>query len=203
MKYLIILISIVLIIFTLTKETHKIQKLQTTDKILTFGDSLTYGHGANRDETYPFVLETLTHLKVINAGVNGNTSSDGLQRLAPLLNDDSIRLVIICFGGNDILRKLPMSELKNNLRAMIDMAKAKNIDVLLVSVPNIGLFGLSALELYEELAKEENVPLVSGVLANILSRPSLKSDKIHPNALGYKRMAEDIYKALQDYGWVN
>jgi len=202
LKYLIILISVIIIIFTLTKETTKMQELQTTDTILAFGDSVTYGYGAKHDESYPFILSTLTGYKVINGGVNGDTSSDGLRRLPKLLEDESIKLIILCFGGNDILRKLPMSELKKNLRNMINIAKSKNIQVLLVSVPNISLFGLSPLELYGELSDEENVPLVSGVLAGILSKPSLKSDQIHPNALGYKKMAEDIYNALKKHGWV-
>ena len=85
---------------------------------------------------------------------------------------------------------------------MIRMAKAKNIDVLLISVPNITLFGLSPLELYDEVAEEENIPLLSGVLANILSQPSLKSDQVHPNALGYKKMSELIYESLKEHNWI-
>jgi lysophospholipase L1-like esterase len=110
--------------------------------------------------------------------------------------------MILCFGGNDIMQKRSMSSLKQNLKTMIQMAKAKNIEVLLISVPNITLFGLSPLELYEEVAEEENIPLLSGVLANILSQPSLKSDRVHPNALGYKEMADKIYESLKENGWV-
>ena len=110
--------------------------------------------------------------------------------------------MILCFGGNDIIQKKSMSGLKQNLKSMIQMAKAKNIEVLLISVPNITLFGLSPLELYEEVAKEENIPLLSGVLANILSQPSLKNDQIHPNALGYKEMAELIYESLKENQWI-
>jgi len=82
------------------------------------------------------------------------------------------------------------------------MAKTKKIDVLLVAVPNISLFGLAPLELYEEVAKEEKVPFLGGVLANILSQPSLKNDQIHPNALGYKQMADKIYESLVENGWL-
>lgn len=177
------------------------QELKTTETILAFGDSLTYGYGASRSESYPSVLASLTGSKVINGGVNGDTSSEALQRLPKLLEDESIELIILCFGGNDILRKLSMSELKENLRGMINMAKAKNIEVLLVSIPNLTLFGLSPLALYKELSLEESVPLANGVVAAILSKASLKSDQIHPNALGYKKMADDIYSALQKHGW--
>ena len=146
--------------------------------------ALTYGFGANPNESYPTLLSQYTGLKVINAGINGDTSEEGLRRLPPLLNDPSIKIMILFFGGNDILQKKPMSVLKNNLKTMIQMAKEKKIEVLLVSVPNITLFGLSTLDLYEEVAEEENVPLLSGMLADILSDPSLKSDQIHPNANG-------------------
>jgi len=176
--------------------------LTSTDTILAFGDSLTYGFAASTKESYPERLSLLSGYKVINAGINGDTSSEGLRRLPQLLEDSSIKLMILCFGGNDIIQKKSMSGLKQNLKTMIQMAKAKNIEVLLISVPNITLFGLSPLGLYEEVAKEENVPLLSGILADILSQPSLKNDQIHPNALGYKEMAELIYESLKENHWI-
>jgi lysophospholipase L1-like esterase len=100
------------------------------------------------------------------------------------------------------MQKKPMTALKNNLKTMIQMARSKKIDVLLVAIPNITLFGLSPLDLYEEVAKEEKIPLLSGMLADILSQPSLKSDQIHPNAQGYKKMAEKIYESLKTHGWI-
>jgi len=177
-------------------------RLLPNDTILTFGDSLTYGHGASYNKSYPTLLSSLSGHKVINAGINGETSDEGLRRLPKLLEDKSIKLMILCFGGNDILRRQSMETLKNNLKTMIRMAKTKEIEVLLIAVPNISLFGLSPLELYEEVAEEEKVPLLNGVLANILSQPSLKSDQIHPNTLGYEQMAEKIYESLVENGWI-
>ena len=202
MKYIIATILVVLILLTLPNKSTKMNTLLPHNTILAFGDSLTYGHGAHYDESYPAHLSSLTGHKVINAGINGETSDEGLQRLPKLLEDKSIKLMILCFGGNDILRRQSMDALKNNLKTMIRMAKTKEIDVLLVAVPNIGLFGLAPLELYEEVAKEEKVPLLDGVLANILSQPSLKNDQIHPNALGYKQMADKIYESLVENGWM-
>ena len=199
MKYIIGIVLILLAISSFTKRETDTMQLNKTDTILAFGDSLTYGFGANPNESYPTLLSQYTGLKVINAGVNGDTSEEGLRRLAPLLNDPSIKLLILFFGGNDVMQKKPMSALKNNLKTMIGMAKEKNIEVLLVSVPNITLFGLSPLELYEEVAEEENVALLSGMLADILSQPSLKSDQIHPNAAGYEKMAQKIYESLQEH----
>ena len=199
MKYIIGIVLILLAISSFTKRETDTMQLNKSDTILAFGDSLTYGFGANPNESYPTLLSQYTGLKVINAGVNGDTSEEGLRRLAPLLNDPSIKLLILFFGGNDVMQKKPMSALKNNLKTMIGMAKEKNIEVLLVSVPNITLFGLSPLDLYEEVAEEENIPLLSGMLADILSQPSLKSDQIHPNAAGYEKMAQKIYESLQEH----
>ena len=202
MKYVIIAIIILVVLNLLPKESREMHTLSSNNTILALGDSLTYGHGASNNGSYPARLSDLTGYRVINAGMNAETSDEGLKRLPALLEDKSIKLMILCFGGNDIMQKRSMSSLKQNLKKMIQMAKAKNIDVLLISVPNINLFGLSPLGLYEEVAEEENVPLLSGVLANILSQPSLKSDQVHPNALGYKEMADKIYESLVENAWV-
>ena len=202
MKYIIMVITMALIFFTFTKKEHPIQALNTQDTILAFGDSLTYGYNAPPTQSYPAVLSKLTGLKIINAGIPAENSEDGVRRLPQLLENSSIKLMILCFGGNDIIQGLPMKNLKTNLKTMIYMAKEKNINVLLISVPNLNLFGLSPLGLYEEVADEENVPLLSGMLADIISKPSLKSDQIHPNTLGYKQMAEKIYESLKENGFV-
>ena len=202
MKYIMITITITLILFAFNKKETTIKPLTSQDTILAFGDSLTYGYNAHPTQSYPAVLSNLTSLKVINAGILAETSKDGLRRLPQLLEDPSIKLMILCFGGNDIVQGLSMTILKSNLKTMIQMAKQKHIEVLLISVPNLGLFGLSPLDLYEEVAEEENIPLLSGMLADILSQPSLKSDQIHPNALGYKLMGEKIYESLKENGWL-
>lgn len=202
MKYVIVSILIILMFITLPKQTSTHTTLSSNDTILAFGDSLTYGYGASHDNSYPAILSSLTGHKVINAGNNGETSTDGLRRLPKLLKDRSIKLMILCFGGNDIIKRQSIETLKNNLKKMIHMAKAKKIDVLLISIPNLSLFGLSALDIYKEIAEEENVPLVEDMLANIFSQPSLKSDQVHPNALGYKQIAKEIYHSLKENGWI-
>ncbi len=202
MKYILSAITIILILFSFSKKESSIQALKQNDSILAFGDSLTYGYNATPDESYPSVLSRLSQYRVINAGINGDTSTDGLRRLPTLLEDETIKLMILFFGGNDVMQRVPTEKLKSNLKTMITLAKERNIDILLVSVPNISLFGLSSLGLYEDLAEEENIPLLKGMLADILSQPSLKSDQIHPNAMGYKLMAEKIYEKLREEGWV-
>ena len=202
MKYLLSAVAIILIFFSLASKETPIQPLNQNDTILAFGDSLTYGYNAKPNESYPAVLSRLSGYNVLNEGILGETSHEGLRRMAPLLEDKRIKLMILLFGGNDIMQGLSMEALKSNLKTMIHMAKEKRIDVLLVSVPNLSLFGLSPLELYEEVAEEEEVPLLSGMMADILEQPSLKSDQIHPNAKGYKIMGEKIYKKLKEEGWL-
>ena len=203
MKYIIMVILVVLALLTLTKKETNNVKLIKNDTILALGDSLTYGFGASPSESYPTLLSEMTGLRVINAGINGETSKEGLKRLPKLLEDPSIKLMILFFGGNDIMQRRSMEDLKQNLKTMIQMAKQKHINVLLISVPNIGLFGLSPLSLYEEVAEEENIPLLSGMLTDILSQPSLKTDQIHPNASGYKKMAERIYEKIKEHDWLS
>jgi acyl-CoA thioesterase-1 len=202
MKYILSAIAIALLLFTLTKKDHTIQTLDTSHTILAFGDSLTYGYNVHPSQSYPKILSNLTGLKVINAGVPAETSAHGLRRLPQYLKDPTIKLMILCMGGNDTMQQIPTETLKTNLKSMIQMAKAKKIDVLLVSVPRLTPFGLSPLNVYKEVADEENIPLLSGLLSDILSQPSLKSDQIHPNAAGYKIMGEEIAKTLEDVGWV-
>ena len=202
MKYILVAVAMALILFSLTKKDPNIQTLHPQNTILAFGDSLTYGYNAKPDESYPAILSTMTGLNVINAGIPAETSQEGLRRLPKLLDDTSIKLMILCFGGNDMMQQVSVDVLKNNLKTMIQMAKSKGIDVLLISIPNLTLFGLAPLSVYDEVANEENIPLISGLLSKILSDPSLKSDQIHPNALGYRQIAENIYENLKENDWV-
>jgi len=203
MKYILFAIAIMLILFSDYSKERTIKPLKPKDHILAFGDSLTYGYNAKQSESYPSVLAKLSGYTIINEGVLGDTSKDGLRRLPKLLKEEEFKLIILLFGGNDIIQGLSREDLKRNLKSMIAMAKKKNIDVLLISIPDFGLFGLSPLRLYDEVAKEENVVLLSGLMAGILEDPSLKSDQIHPNAKGYKKMGEKIYERLKKEGWLN
>ncbi|MCD6190103.1 MAG: arylesterase [Sulfurimonas sp.] len=202
LKYLLIILAIIGLIFFFKKETPEVIKLNPTDKILAFGDSITYGYGESENESYPYLLSQSTNTQVINAGINGDTSQDGLQRLPALLEDNSIKLILLCFGGNDILQNLPLGELKNNLKKMIQLAKAKNVDVILISVPKVSDLGLSSMNLYSTVAEEENIELMDNLLVHILSRSSLKNDYIHPNAKGYRYMADEIFKHLKSNKWI-
>jgi lysophospholipase L1-like esterase len=164
--------------------------------ILAFGDSLTYGTGAARAESYPAILATLTGHKVINAGIPGEVTAEGRARLAGVLDETRPALLLLCHGGNDFLRRLDRAQVKENLRAMVQSARERGIAVVLIAVPTLG-FGLQVPPLYAEVASEAGIPLEGDILPEILGDSSLKSDPIHPNAAGYKELAIALEKLLR------
>ncbi len=174
----------------------KLSRLSSDAVILAFGDSITYGTGAAAPQSYPAVLETLTRRRVINAGVPGEVSAEALARLPDVLAQEKPDLLILCHGGNDLLRRLDLQQTKRNLEAMIKTAKEKNIAVVLIAVPAPGIF-LKPPALYEEIADDQRIPLEENILETILSDGTLKADYIHPNAAGYSMMAEAIRDLLQ------
>jgi acyl-CoA thioesterase I len=167
--------------------------------ILAFGDSLTYGTGAAESESYPSVLEKLSGRRIVNAGVPGEISETGLQRLPEVLDREKPALLLLCHGGNDLLRKLDQAATANNLREMVRTAKAKGISVVLLSVPAPDL-SLSPPQYYADIAKEFSLPIENKALSQILGKGSLKSDYIHPNAAGYRKLAEAVFALLKKSG---
>jgi len=168
--------------------------------ILAFGDSLTYGTGTGGETSYPAVLQQLTGLTVINEGIPGELSREGLQRLPGVLNEYQPQLVILIHGGNDILRNLSRQQMADNLKQMIAILKQRDINIVMLGVPTFGLLSLESAEIYEQVAREQQVPIDLMILPAILSDKQLKSDRIHPNRQGYKMMAEAVYQLLQKSG---
>lgn len=172
-----------------------LKELDQHSPILAFGDSLTFGFGAPTQHSYPTVLNKLIGIPVINAGISGELSQDGLKRLEKLLDRLQPQLLLLCHGANDMLQKRDMQEMKTNLEAMILLAQERGIQILLISVPNTNLL-LTPLKQYQEVADKMEIPLENELIADILRKPALHSDIIHPNALGYQKMAEGLYQKL-------
>ena len=174
-------------------------KLSPHDVIVAFGDSLTYGTGAGREEAYPARLTQLASHTVVNAGVPGETTAEGLQRLPALLAEHHPKLVLLCLGGNDMLRRMSAAETENNLRLMLQTLRASGADVVLIGVPEPKIFG-GAPDFYARLADEFRLPYEGDVLNTILKDNALKSDPIHPNAAGYDAIAQGIAALLKESG---
>ena len=167
--------------------------------VLAFGDSLTYGTGAAQSESYPAQLERLIGRKVIAAGVPGETSAEARARLPAALDEHAPKLLLLCIGGNDFLRRLGNAQAAANVRAMVKLARDRGIDVLLIGTPEPSL-RLAPPAFYAEIAEELRVPYEGAAIAEVLGSRSLKSDSVHPNAPGYRIIAERIAARLKKAG---
>ncbi|MDH3791375.1 MAG: GDSL-type esterase/lipase family protein, partial [Rhodospirillales bacterium] len=134
------------------------------------------------------------------AGVPGEVSARGLQRLAGALEQYRPDLLILCHGGNDILRLKDDRKTAANIRAMVELARGQGVEVVLIGVPKPGLFLSDGAGFYERIAEALDVPYAGEILAEILGSPSLKSDTIHPNAAGYRKLAEAVAALLRKSG---
>jgi lysophospholipase L1-like esterase len=177
----------------------KLARLAPSDVIVAFGDSLTFGTGATESESYPVVLSGLISRKVVRAGVPGEVTEQGLARLPDVIEEHQPKLMIICLGGNDMLRKLSDTQTKANLRAIIKMIKDKGIAVMLIGVPKPAVL-TSAPAFYAEIAQEFAIPYEGKIVTSVLYTADEKSDPIHPNAKGYRRMAEAVASLLKKSG---
>ena len=181
--------------------------LSSSPKIIAFGDSLTAGFGLEENESYPYLLQQKLKAdgydyEVINAGVSGDTSLGGLERIDWTLETDNIQILILELGANDLLRNVPPAKMKTNLDRIIEKAKAKNVKVLLcgmIAPPTMGAeYQRAFSDAFPDLAEKHKIAYLPFVLENIALRRELnQADGIHPNANGTRMMMENIYKELK------
>lgn len=179
----------------------KLGKLAPSDVIVAFGDSLTFGTGATEAESYPVVLGQLITRKVVRAGVPGEVTEGGLARVQEVIDEHKPKLMIVCLGGNDMLRKLDEAQTKANLRAIIKTIQSQGIAVVLMGVPKPALVTSTA-PFFEEIAKEFKIPYEGKIITDVLYQADQKADPIHPNAKGYRRVAEAMAALLKKAGAV-
>jgi acyl-CoA thioesterase I len=193
------LLAVVAMLAACGGPAHKLEKLAAGDVVLAFGDSLTFGTGAATNDSYPAVLERAIARKVVNGGVPGETSEQGLRRLPDALDEFKPKLLVLCHGGNDFLRRLDERRAADNIRAMVALAREREIPVVLLATPKPGL-PPSIPAFYGEIATEMRVPFDDVVVKSVLFDKSLKSDPVHPNAKGYAKMAAAVEKVLRKSG---
>lgn len=185
--------------------SQKLPAIPTGATVLILGDSLSYGTGASEGQDYPALLAQSTGWNIINAGIPGDTSAQGLARLPELLEEHQPKLLMIVLGGNDFLQKQPIAQTEANLRAIVQSAKSQSIPSLLIAIPDYqpikaALGSLSDHALYAALAEDVQTPLVEDIFSPVLSKNSLKADYVHPNAQGYQAVEVALRKSLIELG---
>ena len=177
----------------------KLPALASDAVVLAFGDSLTYGTGAGRSDSYPALLESRIGRKVVNAGVPGEISSAGLERLPDAIDEAKPALLLLCHGGNDFLRRMDETRTAENLRAMIRIARDKGVPVVLLATPRPSL-PPAIPEFYAAIATEMAVPYEETIMRTVLTDNRLKSDLVHPNAQGYAQVAAAVEALMRRSG---
>ncbi|MBS1798012.1 MAG: arylesterase [Acidobacteria bacterium] len=176
-------------------------------KIIAFGDSLTAGFGLLEKESYPYLLQEKLKAdgfdyEVVNAGLAGDTSIGGLERVDWVLEQENVKILILELGANDLLRRMPVDKMKQNLETIIKKAQAKKIRVVLCGMlapPNVGLkYQQDFQSVFPNLATQYKTDFVPFLLDNVALKKELnQADGIHPNAEGEKIMTDNVYKVLK------
>lgn len=182
-----------------------VPKVQT---VLVLGDSLAAGYRLERTQAFPALLAkkavaTGFNVRVLNAGVSGDTTAGGLRRLPNLL-DHRIDILVLELGINDAFRGVPIEQIRSNLQSIIDRAKARfpGVRILIagMQLPQfaeddyVHAFG----EMFGELAQKNNAALVPFLLQGVAGDPTLNlPDAIHPNADGQRVLAENVWRVLE------
>jgi acyl-CoA thioesterase-1 len=179
------------------------QKTETQKKMLFFGDSLTAGYGLSQEEAFPALIEKELNkqtllVKVINAGLSGETSAGGLARIDWVLRQP-IDIFVLELGANDGLRGLPLDQTRENLQGIIDKVKRKNPKAKLVVAgmmvpPNMGRqYSTEFSKIYPDLAKKNNATLIPFLLDGVGGDEKLnQADGIHPNVEGHRIIARNL-----------
>lgn len=194
---------------TKAADSLNVEAVTKKKTILVFGNSLTAGLGVEPDEAFPALIGNKIDslnlpYEVINAGLSGETTAAGKERINWLLKQ-KVDIFVLELGANDGLRGIPISETRKNLQGIIDQVKAKYPDAKQVMTgmevpPNMGSQYASEFRMvFPELAKKNNMALVPFLLDKVGGIPELnQNDGIHPTAEGHKILAENVWIVLKD-----
>lgn len=218
----------ILLIFSCGKTAEKSNEKNTTDNetpkdsinssqveiedeniILFFGNSLTAGLGLDTTEAYPALIQnridSLNYdYEVVNAGLSGDTSASGKNRIDWVLKQN-VDIFVLELGANDGLRGIPLKETRKNLQDIINTVKSKNPSTTIILAgmqipPNMGQDYTSEFRnIFPELAEKNDIALISFLLEGVAGNPNLnQNDGIHPTAEGYKIVKENVWAVLEE-----
>lgn len=181
---------------------------QSTPRIIVLGDSITAGYGLTKSEAYPALLQQKIDqhqldFVVVNAGVSGDTTAGGLNRIGWVLGQQGADVLLIALGGNDGLRGIQPAATKKNLDGIIKRARLKNPDLIILLIgmqmpDNMGeSYTKEFASTFQQVAKDNQVHLLPFLLEGVGGNPTLnQTDRIHPTAEGQKIIAQHVWSSL-------
>lgn len=186
------------VIFTVSFYSCQMRQTANIDSegknIICFGDSLTFGYNVESKDSYPSVLSKMLGKNIINSGRNADTVTLALDRLEKDVLEKDPLLVIVILGANDFLQRIPKNQTLEHLEIIITKIKAKGA---MVALGQLGPFSMYIYKKdYKKLAESENIILINDILGGVFGKPDFMSDDVHPNAKGYVKIAEKVYKAI-------
>ncbi|MHB1330836.1 MAG: GDSL-type esterase/lipase family protein [Minisyncoccota bacterium] len=190
----IVIISVVVYFFLGSNYQIKNSKSDGKD-IIAFGDSLVAGVGSEGGGGFVKMLSDDLRVTIVNLGVSGNTTRDGLERIGILDNYDP-RIVLVLLGGNDFLRKVPEEEIFSNLEKIILNIQSNGSAVILLGVRS-GVLSNRYDGAFEDLAEKLGAAYVPDVLNDVFGVQELMYDTLHPNDAGYRIIANKVKPALE------
>lgn len=198
-KYLIVPLALLLIVgvgyFVFFRTEHIVNYPPKEGPIVAFGDSLVKGVGAEEEQNFVALLSKKIGEPIINLGVPGDTTVDGLLRVDSVFAEEP-RIVILLLGGNDYLKKIPREETFSNLKKIITTLQKDGVVVVLLGIRG-GILTDGYGDAFEDLASESGVVFVSDVLDGVFGKATLMSDAIHPNKNGYAIIADRVYEEIK------
>jgi acyl-CoA thioesterase-1 len=168
------------------------------ENIVCFGDSLTFGTGAPRDKSYPAQLAEMIGQPVINSGIPGDTTARALQRLDRDVLSKSPRIVLITLGGNDLKNGVDKKIAFKNLKEIVETIQARGVLVVIGGIKLL-FWDRGYEEEYKKLSAETGALFIPNILEGLMGNEELMHDTIHPNASGYKIMAQKFYTSIEPY----
>lgn len=176
---------------------HQVAHLEPSQgPVVILGDSLAAGTGAASGEGFVDLLQQRLGVEIVNRGIPGNTTAQGLARLQKDVLSLEPSLVIVELGGNDVLQKVEPAQTFQNLEKIVDAIQAQRTPVLLLGIRG-GLVKDRFASEFRRLSKDKQTALVENIMEGVLTQPGLKADPIHPNAAGYRVLADRIEPTLK------
>lgn len=197
-KIILAVLLLAVIVYMSGKKKPEIKNVGNTGaNVVVFGDSLSYGYGAPRGQSYPDLIGQKISRSVINLGRNGETAVGATHRIEEALEQNPY-MVLIEFGGNDFMRGVDFQQTVQAVSDMID--RVQSAGAVAVVVDTGGFYGMKKYsKAYQKLAKEKGAVFVKGILDGVFGKTALMSDQIHPNAKGYEIVADKVYQDIKDY----